>query len=84
MGRSRLVLTIRRVCRMQMLKCRFCMGKKACVDDGRKGINREGSLCSLSCVDDGEVEVYRRLRGGKITPLFLPAPQRQRINGRGW
>ena len=37
---------------------------------GRNGINREGSLCSLSCVDDGEVEVYRRLRGGKITPLM--------------
>ena len=55
---------------MQMLKCRFCTGKKACVDGGRKGINREGSLCSLSCVDDGEVEVYRRLRGGKITPLM--------------
>jgi len=55
---------------MQMLECRFCMGKRACEDDGRKGINREGPLCSLSCVDDGEIEVYRRLRGSKITPLM--------------
>ena len=27
---------------MQMLQCRFCMGKKACEDGGRKGINRKG------------------------------------------
>lgn len=39
---------------MQMLKCRFCIVEKACEDGGRKRINREGSLCSLSWFDDGE------------------------------
>jgi hypothetical protein len=38
-----LLLIIRRVCRTQMLKCRFGMEQKACEDDGQNGIDREWS-----------------------------------------